>query len=135
MTQRTILFLSANPKRSSGRALDDECAAIERELRMTSQRDDFAFHSKWAVTVDDMMRHLGLLQPTIIHFSGDSGDAGSGIYLQGDHGAAQLVTGRALTMMIQSTAASARVVVLSACYSESQADAVRSVVDCVVGMA
>jgi hypothetical protein len=135
MTRRTILFLSANPNRSSVRALDDECAAIERELRMTPQRDDFAFHSKWAVTVDDMMRHLGELQPTIIHFSGDSGDAGTGIHLQGDRDAPQLVTGRALTMMIKSTAASARVVVLNACYSEPQADAVRSVVDCVVGMA
>lgn len=135
MTRRTILFLSANPNRSSGRALDDECAAIERELRMTSQRDEFAFHSKWAVTVDDMMRHLGELQPTIIHFSGDSSDAGGGIHLQGDRDAPQLVTGRALTMMIKSTAASARVVVLNACYSEPQAEAVRSVVDCVVGMA
>jgi hypothetical protein len=133
MTQRAILFLSANPKQSSGLALDNECAAIERELRLTPLRDDFAFHSKWAVTVDDMMRHLGELHPTIIHFSGDSGDGG--IQLQGDGDAAQLVTGRALTMMIKSTAASARVVVLNACYSEPQADAVRSVVDCVVGMA
>ena len=37
--------------------------------------------------------------------------------------------------MIKSAAASARVVVLNACYGEPQADAVRSVVDCVVGMA
>lgn len=135
MTKRVILFLSANPSRSSGRALDEECAAIERELRMASHRDALEFHSKWAVTVDDMMRHLGELKPTIIHFSGDSADAGGGIHLQGDRDAAQLVTGRALTMMIRSAAASARVVVLNACYSEPQADAVRSVVDCVVGMA
>lgn len=155
MTKHVILFLAANPSKSSGVALDQECAAIERELRMTSHRDDFEFRSKWAVTVDEMMRHLGELQPTIIHFSGhgasptggsgaetrdlapagESAVARSGIYLLGDDGGPQLVTARALTMMIKSAAASARVVVLNACYSEPQADAVRSVVDCVVGMA
>jgi len=37
-------------------------------------------------------------------------------------------------MMIKATAASARVVVLNACYSDAQADAMCSVVDCVIGM-
>jgi hypothetical protein len=153
MTRHVILFLAANPSRSSPLALDQECAAIERELRMAVHRDDFEFHSKWAVTVDDMMRHLVELSPTILHFSGHGAGPGgtsvagrrdvavpgalapSGIYLQGDRGEAQLVTARALQMMIASAAASARVVVLNACYSEAQADAVCSVVDCVVGMA
>lgn len=66
---------------------------------------------------------------------GDPAGAPSGIYLQGDHGNSQLVTARALTMMIKSAAASTRVVVLNACYTESQGEALRSVVDCVVGMA
>src|SRR5689334_24004188 len=70
MTKHRILFLAANPSTGSRLALDEECAAIERELRMTAHRDDFDFRSKWAVTVDEMMRHLGELQPTIIHFSG-----------------------------------------------------------------
>jgi hypothetical protein len=156
MTKHRILFLAANPSKNSRLALDEECAAIERELRMTAHRDDFDFRSKWAVTVDEMMRHLGELQPTIIHFSGhgaapadngssattrdivpaeDSAGAPRGIYLLDDHGGPQIVTARALTMMIKSAAASARIVVLNACYSEPQADAVRSVVDCVVGMA
>jgi hypothetical protein len=139
MTKHVILFLAANPDKSSGLALDQQCAAIDYELRMTSHRDHFEFHSKWGVTVDDMMRHLGQLKPTIIHFTGD-GTAGSastpsGIYLHGERDGAQLVTARALTMMLRSAAASTRVVVLNACFSEPQADAVRSVVDCVVGMA
>ena len=156
MTRHRILFLAANPSKGSGIALDRECAAIEHELRLTSHRDDFEFRSKWAVTVDEMRRHLGEIEPTIIHFSGHgaapdgsgssattrdivpAGDftaARSGIYLLGDDGGPQLVTARALTMMIKSAAASARIVVLNACYSDSQADAVCSVVDCVVGMA
>ncbi|HEX8114070.1 MAG TPA: CHAT domain-containing protein [Kofleriaceae bacterium] len=144
MNKHRILFLAANPSKSSGVSLDQECAAIERELRMTTHRDDFDFRSKWAVTVDEMMRHLGELQPTIIHFSGHGANpAGSpvnptgksGIFLLDDRGGPQLVTTRALMMMIKSASASTRIVLLNACYSEPQADAVRSVVDCVVGMA
>jgi hypothetical protein len=155
-SQNLILFLAANPSGTSQLALDQECAAIERELSMTSNREDFEFHSKWAVSVDELARHLMQLQPTIIHFSGhgvcseptlvrspaphrdlvvpEPASASSRICLRDENGSAQAVTARALTMMIKSAAASARVLVLNACYSEAQADELRSAVDCVVGM-
>jgi hypothetical protein len=151
-----ILFLAAHPGGTSRLALDEECAAIGRELRMTTHRDDFEFRSEWAVTVDEMARHLIRWRPTILHVSGhssgsepavkhtlathrdvvvpDSGRVTSGIYLQGERGGSQFVTARALAMMLRSVAASVRVVVLNACYSETQADELCSVVDCVVGM-
>jgi hypothetical protein len=151
-----ILFLAANPSNTSPLALDQECAAIERELRMTAHRDDFEFRSKWAVSVDELARHLMELQPAIIHFSGHgtrsepapvrssatyrdvvvpgSHPDGGGIYLHDEASGSQLVTARALAMMIKSTADSARVVVLNACYSDDHASALCAVVDCVVGM-
>src|ERR1043165_911964 len=101
MKKHVILFLAANPRTSNPVRLDEECAAIERELRMTAHRDDFEFRPKWAVTVDEMMRHLVELKPSIIHFSGhgtsttarrsstttrdvadDTATISSGIYLQ-----------------------------------------------------
>lgn len=147
-----ILFLAANPCGMSRLALDQECAAIERELRLAAHAGTLAFMAKWAVTADEMMRHLIELQPTVIHFSGhggrratqsrsrarrDTGSAahdGNGIYLQGDDGSPQLVDGRGLMKVIRSAASLARIVVLNACYSEAQAVAVSGVVDCVVGM-
>ena len=48
--------------------------------------------------------------------------------------ALKMVTARALKMMVETAAASARVVVLNARYSALQANALRTVVDCVVGM-
>jgi hypothetical protein len=81
MNRHVILFLAANPSGTSRLALDEECAAIERELRMTTGRDDFDFRSKWAVSIDEMMRHLNELQPTVIHFSGHGGGS-AGIYVQ-----------------------------------------------------
>ncbi len=135
MPRSLILFLAANPSTTSPLALDQECAAIERELRMTAHRDDFEFRSKWAVSVDELARHLMELQPAIIHFSGHGTPAdGGGIYLHDDASGSQLVTARALAMMIKSAADSARVVVLNACYSDDHASALCAVVDCVVGM-
>src|SRR5262249_2496615 len=135
-----ILFLAANPTGTSRLCLAEECAAIERELRMVANRD-FEFQSKWAVTIDELMHHLNALRPTVIHFSGHGSDGsqvtagslardvavaagqdgGAGIYLQDHTGAPQLVTADALTAMIESAASSARIVVLNACYSDAHA--------------
>ena len=152
--RHVILFLAANPSGTSPLALDEECAAIERELRMTPGRDDFDFRSKWAVSVDEMMRHLNDWQPAIVHFSGHGGaGAGrragprasrrdvestestesAGIYLQ-DGRRSQHVGDRALAQMIAAAAPAARVVVLNACFSDATAEPLRGVVDCVVGM-
>jgi hypothetical protein len=114
------------------RALDQECAAIERELKLTPYRDDFEFRSKWAVTVDDLMRHLLDLQPAIVHFSG-CGDV-RGLLLRGDDGRPQVVPPAALTQIIKSTAGTVRLVVLNACYSDAQAEVIRDVVGCAIGM-
>jgi hypothetical protein len=156
-SRHVILFLAANPAGMAPLVLDEECAAIERELRMTPGRDDFDFRSKWAVSVDDMMRHLNESQPAIVHFSGHGGSEGgarsrgggtrrrrqrdaeseeeprAGIYLQ-DRRRSQYVSDRALAQMIASAAPSARVVVLNACFSDALAEPLRGVVDCVVGM-
>lgn len=154
-SRKVILFLASSPNSVTRLAFDEECAAIERELRMTEGRDEFDFRSKWAVTPDEMMRHLNELRPVIIHFSGHArGEAtrrssamfrdvrlagrdaeiDAGLYLQDEHGSPQLVAARALKMMVKAAAASVRVIVLNACYSVLQANALRTVVDCVVGM-
>jgi formylglycine-generating enzyme required for sulfatase activity len=132
MSRSVILFLAANPAGTDPLALDQECAAIERELKLTPGRDDFEFRSKWAVTVDELMRHLLDLSPTIIHFSGH-GHA-TGILLEGDGGRPQPVTPAALTRMIRTTTDSARLAVLNACYSDAQAEALRDAVGCAIGM-
>jgi predicted phosphodiesterase len=152
--KHVILFLAANPRGTSRVALDEECAAIERELRMTSGRDDFDFRSRWVVDIDDMMRHLNELEPAIVHFSGHGGDGSgvdlvgdprsprrdavtaveAGILVEGEQRQPQFVTARALAKILASTAPATRVVVLNACFTEPTADALRNVVDCVVGM-
>jgi hypothetical protein len=53
-----ILFVSANPFGTSQLANDQECAAIENELRRTPYRDAFELRSKWAVNIDELSNHL-----------------------------------------------------------------------------
>jgi hypothetical protein len=147
------LFLAADPSAAKRLALDEECAAIDRELRMTASRDHFDFHSRWAVSVDEMMRSLNELQPSIIHFSGHGScdvqdpqrpvlmsrdiatPAAACIQLVDERGQPQLVSADALTAMIQSAAPSARLVVLNACFSDAIAESLRRAVDYVIGMA
>jgi hypothetical protein len=57
-----------------------------------------------------------------------------GLYFQGPDGRAQLVSVRTLQETFAAAGASVQLVVLSACYSVTQADALRAHVDCVVGM-
>lgn len=128
-----ILFLAANPHGGNLLKLGEECAEIQRELRMTANRDEFYLESRWAVGIDELMRHLMELEPTVLHFSGHGG-GNAGLMFQDQQGQPQPVSARALAMMVTAAARSVRVVVLNACYSAVQASALRTTVDCVVGM-
>lgn len=79
-SRQLILFLASNPSGTMPLALGEECAAIERAIALAPARDDFDFRSKWAVSVDEMMRCLNLWHPAIIHFSGH-GSVAPGLHL------------------------------------------------------
>ncbi|HMG52249.1 MAG TPA: CHAT domain-containing protein [Kofleriaceae bacterium] len=128
-----ILFLAADPRGLVPLRLGDECAAIQRELSMAPHRDDFRLEPRWAVGVDELIRHLSELHPTVLHISGHGGGS-SGLTLQDEHGQPQRVSTEALLQIVDAAARNLRVAVLNACYSAEQAEALRSRVDCVVGM-
>jgi predicted MPP superfamily phosphohydrolase len=149
--RHVILFLAADPAGMSRHAVDEECAAIERELDMAPGRDEFEFRSKWAVSVDELLRHLNELQPAIIHFSGQfSGAVGTGFDLVDDRSRLrsssasagspgslrepQHVSPHALAELIRSAAPSTRLVVLNACFDDRLADALCAAVDCTIGL-
>lgn len=133
MKKHMILFLAANPRGSNLLKLGEECAEIQRELKMTPNRDQLHLESRWAVGIDEFMRHLTELDPTVIHLSGH-GSSNGGLMLQDEQGQPQAVSARALAMMVDAAAPNVRVIVLNACYSTAQADALRTKVDCIVSM-
>ena len=61
-------------------------------------------------------------------------DPQRGLFFQGPDGRAQVVTAQALHETFGAAGASVKLVVLNACYSDVQAEALRAHVDCIVGM-
>jgi hypothetical protein len=128
-----ILFLSADPQTTPRLDIGRECAAIQRELSMTPGRGQLRFESRWATTVDDLLRHLTELEPTVLHISGHGRGSGD-LILQDDCGRPQPVSIAALARVVGAAGRTIRLLVLNACYSAVQAAPLCREVDCVIGM-
>ena len=147
---RTLLILAANPKGTERLRLDEEVKKIEQGLERSKRRDQFKLVVKWAVTDDELRRAMLDNEPEIVHFSGHgvgSGHGGSqrdfvteredgtgGLAFENDSGQVQLITGDALARLFELCADSVKCVVLNACYSEEQANAISQHINYVVGM-
>lgn len=129
-TEGKILFLSANSIRKP-LDLELELRQIEEHLLRGRMRDRFALKAVPAVTVDALMRTLMEEAPTHVHFSGHG--EREGIVLRDDLGCNRVVPGEALASLFGVCGTSVRCVVLNACYSEAQAQAIRRYVPHVAG--
>ena len=151
MKKHRILFLAGNPLGVDRSSLDREARAIQLELERAGHRDCFELTTRWAVEPLDLLHELRKLKPTIVHFSGrgvselsgsfspqhiannNAGhDPPNGLRFQGPDGRAQVVPPDDLAEAFGAAGSSVRVVVLSACYLQTQAEALLSQVDCVI---
>ncbi|MDZ7962861.1 MAG: hypothetical protein RMY34_34175 [Aulosira sp. DedQUE10] len=131
---KKILVLAANPKNSSELRLGEEVREIEEGLRLSRYREQFKLVSKWAVRARDFHRYMLDIQPQIVHFSG-RGIGENGIVLEDDAGKAQLVSTDALESLFKIFASKGvEYVLLNACYSEVQAEAISKHIAYVIGM-
>lgn len=127
-----ILLLAANPLSARQLALDVEANEIWRAIRMSKHRDQFELTARWNTTLDDLLSAMLEVNPAVVHFSGQG--SSDGLYLAGPDGLPQLLSGRVLARLIRTAGRGVRLVVLNACYSETQAAALADIVDCVVGV-
>jgi hypothetical protein len=128
-----ILLLSANPKSTTPLSLGEEIREISLALKKANYRDRFQFIPKSAVRVDDLLEELLSESPQIVHFSGHGG-GDEGLVLEDDLGKANSVDTESLARLFQSCADTVQCVVLNACYSDVQADAIHVHIDHVIGM-
>lgn len=128
-----ILFLAANPSDTSPLRLGAEIREIEHALRLTEFRDRFVIEQQWAVRVSDLQDHLLRYRPDIVHFSGH-GSAASEIILEDHLGYSKPISPPALSKLFNTLRDNIKCVVLNACYSEVQAEAIAKHIDCVIGM-
>lgn len=128
-----ILFLASNPAGTVSLKLDEEIRLVTQKIQASEFRDNIEFKSIWAVRPDDLIQALNEYKPHIVHFSGHGNSQGE-IVLMDENRNAKSVSNEALKMLFKAINDNIRLVVLNACYSQKQAEAIAEVIDCVVGM-
>jgi CHAT domain len=122
---KTILFLAANPQGTSQLRLQEEARA--------KRGDQFVLQQRWAVRARDIQRAMLDFKPQIVHFSGHGGGE-EGLVLENDTGNIQFVNTEALAGLFELFALQVECVILNACYSEVQAEAIIRHIPYVIGM-
>jgi hypothetical protein len=139
MSKVKILFFAADPHSApphgtAGRLLlDEDIRQIREKVRASEHRDALEFDYRLAARQDDLLQALNEVQPDVVHFSGHGWS--EGLFLMDSEGRrAQGVDVGLLTELFRVFRGRIRVVVLNACLSDAQAEAVAGVVGCAIGM-
>ncbi len=129
-----VLFLAANPVDTPRLDLDEELRAVEQALRRAPFGKFFDIRPRVAVRFHELQYHLMWDKPDILHFSGH-GSPTEGIMLLDDERRAHSVSAEILGELfgILRENQPCQCVVLNACYTAIQADAIGEHVECVVG--
>lgn len=130
---KKILILAANPTDTSKLRLDKEVRSIEEAHRKAEYREEIEIISKWAVRVDDLRSALLHHKPNIVHFCGH-GAGDDGLLLENENGQRQFVSSESLAGLFKLCKNDVECVVMNACYSEVQAEAIHEHINCVIGM-
>lgn len=128
-----ILFLAASPKNEVTLELQKESREIKEKIRLGEFPDRFSFETEFAVRQGDLRQHFSVHRPHIVHFSGHGSDTNE-LILESDDGNAIPVSKDALREFFRAHRGRIKLVVLNACYSESQAQAILESIDIAIGM-
>ncbi|MBD1916450.1 MULTISPECIES: CHAT domain-containing protein [Cyanophyceae] len=130
---KTILTLAANPDDTSALQLNREIRDIETLLQQSKCRDEFTFVRRDAVRWEDLQRAILELSPRIIHFCGH-GAGQPGLVLEREQGQRFEVGTAVLSDLFRQEADTVECVVINACYSKAQAQAISQHINYVIGM-
>jgi hypothetical protein len=155
----TILFLAANPARSSQSRLEQEARDISEGLLRARHRDSFKFEQRWAVRPRDIRLALLECNPQIVHFAGHRKqdktlgsqepivqepenfietaiDPEEGLAFQDDTGQISPIPANALADLFELFSEHVRCVLLNGCYTENLAKVIANAkhIPYVIGM-
>ncbi len=130
----SILFLSADPSDASRLRIGEEFREIQGKLTLAKLRDHFKLElPQLSTRSSDISQALLNIQPHIAHFSGH-GSADGALCFEDNSGNAHLIEPDAITELFKQFAPRLVCVVLNACYSEKQAEAIANNIQYVIGM-
>ena len=133
ISMKKILILAANPTDTNKLRLDEEVRSIETVHRQSKYREEMEIISKWGIRVDDLRGVLLYHKPNIVHFCGH-GEGDKGLVLENQYGQKQFVSRESLGELFKLFKNDVECVVLNACYSEVQAEAIHQHINFVIGM-
>jgi len=128
-----ILFLSADPTDSSRLRLGEEIREIQEKLQLAKLREQFELHQRMSVRPSDFSQALLDVQPHVVHFSGH-GTAYGSLCFENQNGETHPIEPNALAALFEQFASQVYCVVLNACYSMNQANAIAKHIRYVIGM-
>jgi tetratricopeptide (TPR) repeat protein len=148
-----ILVVAANPLGSSPLKLDHEVKTIQEALRRLRKRDNFVVEYRLAATPSELRRALLDVEPHVLHFSGHgSGEQGllfvsdesAGTIYRSDSGEVRsrstnsdeikFVPAQPLANLLKLCDEHLECVVLNACYSDVQGNAISANTPFAIGM-
>jgi hypothetical protein len=129
----SILFLAADPTDASRLRLGEELREIQERLRLAKLRDRFELRSWMSVRPTDISQALLDETPYVIHFSGHGTEHGE-MCFEDHQGKTHPISPDALATLFEQFSDQVHCVILNACYSESQAQAIAKSIDYVIGM-
>jgi TPR repeat protein len=137
MSKVKVLFFAADPLSAhEGRTprllLDEDVRQIQQKVRAAEHRDALEFDLRLAARTDDLLQALNETRPQVVHFSGHGKNEGL-VLVSADGRRPHVVPAEALEQLFEAFRGDIRVVVLNACYSLPQAQAIADVVGCAIG--
>jgi hypothetical protein len=129
---KSILLVAANPKGTVSLRLQDEEREIKERLRLAGY-GKVPISSTGSTRPRDIQQAMVDFKPQIVHFSGH-GAGQDGLAFEDVSGQLKLVNSEALANLFKLFSNCVECVVLNACYSKFQAEAIVQYIDYVIGM-
>lgn len=128
---KKILILASNPRKDLN--LDGEIRDLQGVIERSQNREQFEVVPGLAVRVGDLQELLLKHRPQVVHFCGH-GSGERDLVFEGNNGGEQWVRAEALSDLFRLFSSNVGCVLLNACYSEEQANAIVNHIDYVIGM-
>jgi formylglycine-generating enzyme required for sulfatase activity len=126
-----ILILESNPRKDLN--LNQEIRELRNVIEKSPNRENFEVVDELAVRVEDLQELFLTHRPQIVHFCGH-GSGEQGLLFDSNSGREKLVGTNALANLFRLCSDSITCVLLNACYSEEQANAIVNYANYVIGM-
>ncbi|MGL5832769.1 MAG: NACHT domain-containing protein [Waterburya sp.] len=127
---KKILILASNPK--GDLRIDREISDLKKAVERSKNQEQFDVEIELAVSPEDLQDLFHEYKPYIVHFCGH-GTGEKGLVFENQAGGEQIVSNQALSSLFKIFRDDVKCVLLNACHTEVQADAIVEHIQYVVG--